>query len=83
MSTVLAVYEHEPKFPATDQQPGAQRYAVGNLWVDTLGGEPTQAEIDAVLHPPQVKQETVADLRATLIAKGVITALDVNADVKP
>lgn len=47
MSTILVRYETEPKFPATDQNPSAARYAIGGRWYDALGGQPTQAEVDA------------------------------------
>lgn len=47
MSTIVAIYSAQPKFPATDQQPTAVRYQIGALWVDAIGGQPTQAEVDA------------------------------------
>lgn len=50
MSEIKAIYSQEPNFPATDQHPAAVRYQVGGRWVDAVGGEPTQAEIDAVLN---------------------------------
>lgn len=49
MSTIRCVYEQLPKFPATDQHPDAVRFFVSPHWVDAIGGQPTQAEIDAVL----------------------------------
>lgn len=51
MSTIRVIYSEEPKFPATSQHPDALRYHIGNLWVDAIGGQPTQEEIDAVLIP--------------------------------
>lgn len=57
MSTILAIYTAAPSFPAADQFPGAARYQVGALFVDAVGGEPTQADIDVVLAPS-------ADVRA-------------------
>ena len=49
--TILVVYSEEPDFPATDQNPDAVRYQVGNIWVDAIGDEPTQDDVDDVLHP--------------------------------
>ena len=57
MTQIRCIYSAEPKFPATDQHPDAVRYQVGKNWVDAIGGEPTQAEIDAVLNPPP-RQDT-------------------------
>ena len=69
MSTIRTTYEKEPDFPASDQHPDAVRYQVGKRWVDAIGGRPTQAEVDAVLDPPEAKlnviraQMAVADLK--------------------
>lgn len=52
MSTIRCIYSEPPKFPATDQHPDAVRYVVGGRIVDAIGGQPTQAEVDAVLTPP-------------------------------
>lgn len=49
MSTIRCIYEKDPGFPATDQHPDAVRYIVGAKVVDALGGQPTQAEVDAFL----------------------------------
>jgi hypothetical protein len=49
--TILVIYTSEPSFPPTDQNPDANRYEVGGLWVDATGTRPTQAEIDAILSP--------------------------------
>lgn len=51
MSVIRCIYSEAPKFPATDQHPNAVRYQVGGRFVDAIGGQPTQAEIDAVLAP--------------------------------
>ncbi len=70
MSTIRTVYATEPKFPATDQHPDAVRYRVGEWWVDAIGGEPTQAEVDAFVAPPArwlVPKLTIVD---RLIAAG-------------
>lgn len=59
MSTVRCVYHpkdgvpQEPPFPATDQHPDAVRYLVGLYYVDAIGGEPTLAELQAVIDPPK------------------------------
>lgn len=52
MSTILATYSAEPNFPATAQHPDAQRYKVGNVWVDTRNGEPPAEDVEAFLNPP-------------------------------
>ena len=62
MSTILIIYDVEPTFPATDQHPNAVRYQVGGKWVDAIGGEPTQEEIDAVLNPPPRSDRATAML---------------------
>jgi protein-disulfide isomerase-like protein with CxxC motif len=49
MSQIRCIYRSQPNFPATDQHPDAVRYQVGALFVDAIGGQPTQAEVDAVL----------------------------------
>jgi len=46
VSTILAVYTQLPKFPATDQDPAAQRFQFGSLWFDVLNGPLVQAEAD-------------------------------------
>ena len=82
MSAIKAVYENAPSFPATDQHPDAVRYKVTSalrgsvVVVDAVGGEPTIAEVDAILNPPkpeltpEQKLEraglTVDDLKALL-----------------
>jgi hypothetical protein len=45
---IRTIYASEPPFPATDQHPNAVRYQVGAVWVDAIGGQPTQQEIDAL-----------------------------------
>jgi hypothetical protein len=52
MSQIHCLYEVEPTFPATDQHPDAARFAVSAgifRFCDAVGGEPTQAELDAHL----------------------------------
>lgn len=49
--TIWAVYEAEPKFPATDQHPDAVRYFIDPYWVDAIGGEPSGAEVTAFIAP--------------------------------
>lgn len=68
MSTIRCVYAQLPKFPATDQHPDAVRYVIGSFWVDAIGGQPTQAEVDLFLNPPGPTQ---AELQAA-----AVTALD-------
>jgi hypothetical protein len=66
MSTICVIYgqnedssPYEPNFPATAQHPDAQRYLVGQQYVDAIGGQPTPAEVDAVLNlnPPAAPTE--------------------------
>ena len=53
MTNILVVYSGQPpNFPATDQNIDAVRYQFGNMWVDAIGGRPTQVELDAFLTPP-------------------------------
>lgn len=55
MSAIRAIYHPvngeatQPAFPASDQHPDAQRYLVGNYYVDAIGGEPTLEAIQAKL----------------------------------
>lgn len=58
MSQIRIIHHgHQPSSPATDQHPDAKRYGPitrangGIVYVDALGGEPTLAEIEAVLAP--------------------------------
>lgn len=46
---IRAIYAAEPRFPATDQHPEAQRYQFGDVWVDCVGGPLTQAEFEGYL----------------------------------
>jgi hypothetical protein len=79
MSTIRCIYTVKPNFPATDQHPQAVRYQVGALWVDAIGGQPTQAEIDAVLHPAPVAPhpKITAALADPTVAQSVKDALSV------
>jgi hypothetical protein len=73
--TIRSIYQQEPSFPASDQHPEAIRYQVGNLWVDAVGAEPTQADIDAILSPDPALIDQ-ATLNAALAAEGsVVRAL--------
>lgn len=80
MIQIRCLYEKEPKFPATDQHPDAERFAIsfGSFaWCDAVGGEPTQAELEAAVNaPPSVKTTaeklaalglTIDDLKAELV----------------
>jgi hypothetical protein len=49
VTQIRCIYDVEPNFPATDQHPDAVRYFAGGKWVDAIGGEPTQTEIDTIL----------------------------------
>jgi hypothetical protein len=62
MSTILAIYSAEPSFPVQAQHPDAVRYHIGEQWIDALDGEPTQAEIDAMINPPSLQRlKDIAD----------------------
>lgn len=77
MSAIRCIYEVAPNFPATDQHPDAVRYQIGECWVDAVGGKPTPAEVDALLHPPAPPLDpTVGELVAALKVKGVLTDTD-------
>lgn len=73
--TIRVIYTSEPKFPATDQEPTAQRVQIGSLWVDYTGTLPTQADVDAILNPPTDVVDS-STLNAALTAPGsVVRAL--------
>ena len=70
---ILCIYRgHEPKAPPTNQHPDAQRYKVGDDYIDTLGGEPTSEEIVAHLTPPAPEpdplQQAIEALKARVAA---------------
>lgn len=70
--TIRAIYlTEEPTFPATDQHPDAVRYVIGGKWVDATGGEPTEAEVDAIVSP-NVSLTDQAALNAALAAEGSV-----------
>jgi hypothetical protein len=69
--SIRCVYEQEPAFPASDQHPDAQRYNVGGWWVDAIGGEPTEAEVAAVLAPPVPQSVTKRQAVQALILAGL------------
>ena len=81
MSAIRCIYSGAPPlFPATDQHPSAVRYQVGAVWVDAIGGRPTQAEVDAILNPPLSAQPvTLPELIAALKARGVVSDSDIAA----
>lgn len=82
MSTIRCIYREAPNFPATDQHPNAVRYQVGALFVDAIGGQPTQAEVDALLTPPPTQDEidtTAAKAYAKLNALKNMTPAQVDA----
>ena len=49
MGILRMIYEDEPEFPPTVLHPDAVRYRVGDFWVDAVGGQPAQDEIDKTL----------------------------------
>lgn len=67
MSQIRIVYHGAPpEFPASDQHPDAVRYGPiirggVTLFVDAIGGEPTEEEIAAVLEPPAPPELTPAE----------------------
>lgn len=64
MSQIKCVYEKEPRLPPTDQHPLAERFKIGNRWVDAVGGQPTQAEVDAAINPPADPRKALDDAEA-------------------
>jgi hypothetical protein len=52
----MTIWRGEPPFPVTEGAPGAQRYLVGPYVVDSTQGEPTLAEVEAILSPPTPQQ---------------------------
>lgn len=52
--SILVVYTALPSFPATDQNPTAQRIQIGSLWADYTDTEPTEDDVNTFLHPPGV-----------------------------
>jgi hypothetical protein len=52
MSTV---WSDKPPFPESDLGPGTRRFQIGEFYIDwNQPGEPTQADVDAILNPPPV-----------------------------
>ena len=64
MSTIRCIYAKDPGFPASDQHPDAVRYVIGKHIVDAIGGEPTMAEIEAIL--PSADKQVIASYIATI-----------------
>lgn len=65
MSTIRCVYEQDPGFPATDQHPSAARFQISvGRWrfCDAIGGQPSQAELDAFLGTDAAGQAQAARL---------------------
>lgn len=50
--SIVAVYQDEPPFPATDQHPQAVRYQVSGYWVDATSGQPTAQQVADYIAPP-------------------------------
>lgn len=68
MSQIRCVYRDvAPDFPATEQHPEAVRYGPmplpngGSVFVDALDGEPTLAEVMAIVEPPLPPAPTPAE----------------------
>lgn len=73
MSQIRIVFDSEEAAkvagPATDQHPDARRYYVAGKVVDAIG-EPTEAEVMAVLNPPaQPSKEAAIDALLQRMAK--------------
>jgi hypothetical protein len=68
MSTILVVYDAQPKFPATDQNPQATRHQLGGRWWDVLNGPPTQAELDAFDAAVVAQNSEAKDVQDTIAA---------------
>ena len=92
---IRAVYDQAPPFPASDQHPEAVRYQVSGRWVDAVGGQPTPAEVNALLAGPPMPDfgadvetedawrpkaiEAVSNLRAYLALQNPTNAQTVAA----
>lgn len=67
--TIRCIYAEQPTFPATDQHPDAVRYFIDPYWVDAVGGEPSGAEVAAVLaavvRPPHLNSGMLIRFSAT------------------
>lgn len=73
MSTIRCIYHAgEPSFPATDQHPDAVRYFIGQYVVDAIGGEPTPAEVDAVVNRPPIDLSDIDNLERTFKAQALL-----------
>jgi hypothetical protein len=70
------VYDEEPSFPPTDQNPDAIRYQIGGNWVDAVGDAPTRDEVTALLNPPTPPDDSPVDkLKAFLASNPDVKAL--------
>lgn len=75
---IIAVYHNNPPgFPPTDQNPNALRIKIGPRWVDYVGAQPVQADIDAHIAPIAVDARL-----ATSTATGLAGILQEIADLK-
>jgi hypothetical protein len=73
---IKVLYSDEPNFPASDQHPDAMRYRVGDFWIDATGGEPTQAEIDAMLNPPAPRSVMPFQASRALLQFGMLDTVE-------
>lgn len=75
----FSVWLTSPPFPADTLQNGERIYVVGEYWVVTDQGQPTQDQINAVINAPVLPNAlTVADLAKVLTDKGVLTTQDLT-----
>ena len=72
MTNIRQVFEpingqpQQPDKPASIQHPDCVRYTVGLYVVDAVGGEPTLAEVEALLFPPAPPAKTSAEKLAAI-----------------
>jgi len=68
----FAVWPSPPPFAASELGPGEAIYQVGDVWVVTDQGAPTQAQVDAVLAPGPDVPGFISDLKAAM--NGIVAA---------
>lgn len=77
MRKIIAVhFGAQPAFTAQENHPDAERFQFGEIWVDATGGQPTQAEIDAVTAPGVPRAVTMRQARLALLGAGLLTAVN-------
>lgn len=88
--TIRCIYHGAaPNFPATDQHPDAVRYGPiqvdgASYFVDAIGGQPSPAEIRAMLSPPPAVPAQISDRQffQALAMAGAISQGEALAAVK-